>query len=471
LICDDLDIHEREYFGIFVLLKNDQRRWIRHSKELRGQLKAPWIVKFGVKLYPPDPTYLMEEITRLYVYRQIRDDIAKGRLLASFVTHSLLGALAAQAEIGNAPKVYGPVDLNNLLSLRLAPNVSTSLLERISELHLAQRGTDTAQAEIRYLETSSQLAFYGLHQFHVRDAEKVDITLGVHHGGIFIFEKGILLNRLAWPAIIELSYKRDLFFVKVRAGSVANNEAKIGFVCPTSGTAKRIWRIAVEHHHFFRKEVSGAKDQIKSKTQQELVRHISQLNLRPDRSSIRRARSIRSSKLFMSQENIDTEARSEPNSSSYSMEVERAILLDEPKINELPPKPPSSASPSNASPQRNAATTSSSNARVAPPKPLRRSRLNLTISTDKTSSPTASQPGTPCTRPQSRPLSIQDISSSSSHPLQADFNENAPLMDSTGDLHNSYSLDKRGSSLTGSSLTGEQRSKSLLQLRRSFMES
>lgn len=63
--------------------------------------------KFGVKLYPPEPSELVEEITRLYVYRQVRDDIAKGRLLASFVTHALLGSLAAQAEIGDAPKEYG----------------------------------------------------------------------------------------------------------------------------------------------------------------------------------------------------------------------------------------------------------------------------------------------------------------------------------------------------------------------------
>ena len=82
------------------------------------------------------------------------------------------------------------MDINNLLSLRLAPNVSTSLLERISELHLAQRGISTATAEMKYLETSSKLPLYGLHQFHVRDAEKVHIILGVHHGGVFIFEKG-----------------------------------------------------------------------------------------------------------------------------------------------------------------------------------------------------------------------------------------------------------------------------------------
>jgi len=85
---------------------------------------------------------------------------------------------------------FRSADLNNLLSLRLAPNVSTSLLERISELHLAQRGIDSGSAEMKYLETSSKLALYGLHQFHVRDAEKVDIILGVHHGGVFIFEKG-----------------------------------------------------------------------------------------------------------------------------------------------------------------------------------------------------------------------------------------------------------------------------------------
>ena len=49
---------------------------------------------------------------------------------------------------------------------------------------------DTQASEMKYLETCSNLPLYGLHQFHVRDAEKVDITLGVHYGGIYIFEKG-----------------------------------------------------------------------------------------------------------------------------------------------------------------------------------------------------------------------------------------------------------------------------------------
>ena len=92
--------------------------------------------------------------------------------------------------------------------------------------------------------------------------------------------KGIMLNRIAWPSILELSYKRSIFYVQVRAGTVSNSISKIGFLCPTSGTAKRIWRISMEHHHFFRKEVSkpegGSKLLLKSRTQAELLTELDQ---------------------------------------------------------------------------------------------------------------------------------------------------------------------------------------------------
>ena len=92
--------------------------------------------------------------------------------------------------------------------------------------------------------------------------------------------EGIMLNRIAWPSILELSYKRSIFYVQVRAGTVSNSISKIGFLCPTSGTAKRIWRISMEHHHFFRKEVSkpegGSKLLLKSRTQAELITELDQ---------------------------------------------------------------------------------------------------------------------------------------------------------------------------------------------------
>ena len=95
----------------------------------------------------------------------------------------------------------------------------------------------------------AKLTVFRLHQFHVRDAENTDLVLACHFGGIYIMQNSksnpfsivsiwflaILLNRFAWPTIIELSYKRDIFYVKVRAGIVNNLETKIGFICPSTG--------------------------------------------------------------------------------------------------------------------------------------------------------------------------------------------------------------------------------------------
>ena len=84
--------------------------------------------------------------------------------------------------------------MNDLLALKLAPNVTTSLLERISELHMSHSGLKTSLAELKYLETASKLPLYGLHQFHVKDGEETHIILSVYSGGIMVFEKGTLIK-------------------------------------------------------------------------------------------------------------------------------------------------------------------------------------------------------------------------------------------------------------------------------------
>ena len=90
--------------------------------------------------------------------------------------------------------IFRPKELNDLLALKLAPNVTTSLLERISELHMSHSGLKTSLAELKYLETASKLPLYGLHQFHVKDGEETHIILSVYSGGIMVFEKGKLIK-------------------------------------------------------------------------------------------------------------------------------------------------------------------------------------------------------------------------------------------------------------------------------------
>ena len=60
----------------------------------------------------------------------LKNEKSKNPEVKSFVTHSLLGSLAAQAELGDMT-----LDDEQLMALRLAPNMSSALMARIKELH------------------------------------------------------------------------------------------------------------------------------------------------------------------------------------------------------------------------------------------------------------------------------------------------------------------------------------------------
>lgn len=191
-----------------------------------------------------------------------------------------------------------------------------------------------------------------------------------------VFEKGIMLNRIAWPSILELSYKRSIFYVQVRAGTVSNSISKIGFLCPTSGTAKRIWRISMEHHHFFRKEVSkpegGSKLLLKSRTQAELITELDQnISRRSTSDSLMRARTIRSSR-------FDSTSRQKTISDIQLDESKSTEVIEMKRINSHNDSNDCDHVTSTASQSTSQASRSDSLRRNSPPpKPLRRSRISL----------------------------------------------------------------------------------------------
>lgn len=60
------------------------------------------------------------------------------------------------------------------------------------------------------------------------------------------------INRFAWPKILKISYKRSNFYIKIRPGEFETFESTIGFKLPNHKAAKRLWKVCVEHHTFFR---------------------------------------------------------------------------------------------------------------------------------------------------------------------------------------------------------------------------
>ncbi|XP_005994429.1 band 4.1-like protein 1 isoform X3 [Latimeria chalumnae] len=250
-VCEHLNLLEKDYFGLTFSDLESQKNWLDPSKEIKKQIRSgPWHFAFTVKFYPPDPAQLSEDITRYYLCLQLRDDIITGRLPCSFVTHALLGSYTVQADLGDFDPEEHSTDY--VSEYRFAPNQTKELEERVVELHKTYKGMTPAEAEIHFLENAKKLSMYGVDLHHAKDSEGIDIMLGVCANGLLIYRDRLRINRFAWPKILKISYKRSNFYIKIRPGEYEQFESTIGFKLPNHRAAKRLWKVCIEHHTFFR---------------------------------------------------------------------------------------------------------------------------------------------------------------------------------------------------------------------------
>ncbi|KAM4741343.1 band 4.1-like protein 1 isoform 3-T3 [Anableps anableps] len=251
MVCEHLNLLEKDYFGLTFADTESQKNWLDPSKEIKKQMRnSPWQFAFAVKFYPPDPSQLTEDITRYYLCLQLRDDILSGRLPCSFVTHALLGSYTIQAELGDYDLDEHGSDY--VSDFRFAPNQTRELEDRVMELHRTYKGMTPAEAEMNFLENAKKLSMYGVDLHHAKDSEGIEIMLGVCANGLLIYRDRLRINRFAWPKILKISYKRSNFYIKIRPGEYEQFESTIGFKLPNHRAAKRLWKVCIEHHTFFR---------------------------------------------------------------------------------------------------------------------------------------------------------------------------------------------------------------------------
>ncbi|KAI3374752.1 hypothetical protein L3Q82_021309 [Scortum barcoo] len=326
-VCEHLNLLEKDYFGITYRDVENQKNWLDPSKEMKKQIRTgPWNFAFNVKFYPPDPSQLTEDITRYYLCLQLRDDVVSGRLPCSFATHTVLGSYTAQSELGD----YDPEELGSdyVSELRFAPSQTKELEEKVMELHKTYKGMTPAEAEMHFLENAKKLSMYGVDLHHAKDSEGVEIMLGVCASGLLIYRDRLRINRFAWPKILKISYKRNNFYIKIRPGEFEQFESTIGFKLPNHRAAKRLWKVCVEHHTFFRlvspeappkKFLSlGSKFRYSGRTQAQTRRASSQI-IRPapffERSSSKRynmSRSLDGAPIMENHETLMKDSAAEP---------------------------------------------------------------------------------------------------------------------------------------------------------------
>ncbi|XP_076612576.1 band 4.1-like protein 2 isoform X4 [Chaetodon auriga] len=251
-VCEHLNLLEKDYFGLTYTDSHEQMCWLDPTKEIKRQIRSNnWQFAFNVKFYPPDPSLLTEDITRYLLCLQLREDVASGRLPCSFVTHALLGSYTLQAEFGDyEPDQPRPLDY--ISQRTFAPNQNKEMEEKILELHKSHRGMTPAQADAQFLENAKKLSMYGVDLHHAKDSEGVDIMLGVCANGLLVYKDRLRINRFAWPKILKISYKRNNFYIKIRPGETEQFESTVGFKLQNHRSAKRLWKVCVENHSFFR---------------------------------------------------------------------------------------------------------------------------------------------------------------------------------------------------------------------------
>uniref|UniRef100_A0A8D2K0C0 Protein 4.1 n=1 Tax=Theropithecus gelada TaxID=9565 RepID=A0A8D2K0C0_THEGE len=250
-VCEHLNLLEEDYFGLAIWDNATSKTWLDSAKEIKKQVRGvPWNFTFNVKFYPPDPAQLTEDITRYYLCLQLRQDIVAGRLPCSFATLALLGSYTIQSELGDYdPELHG---MDYVSDFKLAPNQTKELEEKVMELHKSYRSMTPAQADLEFLENAKKLSMYGVDLHKAKDLEGVDIILGVCSSGLLVYKDKLRINRFPWPKVLKISYKRSSFFIKIRPGEQEQYESTIGFKLPSYRAAKKLWKVCVEHHTFFR---------------------------------------------------------------------------------------------------------------------------------------------------------------------------------------------------------------------------
>lgn len=260
-VCLKLELVEKDYFGLTYEEKKAAKFWLNSSKKLSKYVtNGLWVFSFEVKFYPPDPFTLQHEVTRYQLFLQLRRDILSEKLPCSFVTLSLLGSYAVQSELGDYDPSKNGKGFQYLKDISFAPKQTQELLEKVAELHITHRGQSPSETENEYLSNAKNLSLYGVHMHNAKDSGNEDVQIGVCAAGLLIFKNRLRIHRFVWPKIIKISYKRNVFTIRIRPAEHERAESTLDFKLPNVKLAKRLWKLAVEHHAFFRLKASDPAD-------------------------------------------------------------------------------------------------------------------------------------------------------------------------------------------------------------------
>jgi len=245
----NLDLVEKDYFGLQFMDTKQVPHWLDPTKKVRNQVKIgpPYTLHFRVKFYAAEPEDLHEELTRYQFFLQIKQDILKGKLKPKFDQMVGLGAYAVQSELGD----FDPsVHIRNYVSeFRLIPDQTPQLEASIQRKHNQLLGLTPADCELSFLRIAKELENYGVDLHTVEDSQQKECQLGLCAKGVLIYKDNQRVAGFPWPKISNISFHKKEF---VLAAEKQNGSEEHRFILTTARASKHLWKCAVEYHTFFR---------------------------------------------------------------------------------------------------------------------------------------------------------------------------------------------------------------------------
>ncbi|XP_057377452.1 FERM domain-containing protein 3-like [Daphnia carinata] len=257
-VCQQLDVVEKDYFGLRYVDHHKQRKWFDFTKSVANQVRDAHnlVLCFRVKFYPPDPMRL-QEATRYQLYLQLKRDLQHGRLYSPGPGHDLafLAALCLQEELGDYdPERHLP---GYVSEMNLVLNQSEKLENQVEEFHSGRVGAlvgiSASQAVNAFLKKAATLDTYGVDPHPVKDPRGARLYIGTNHSGVATFHNGRRTHHFRWIDISKLNYEGKMFIIHLIIMEDARTKKKhtVGFKCATSSACRHLWRYSVEQRIFF----------------------------------------------------------------------------------------------------------------------------------------------------------------------------------------------------------------------------
>ncbi|XP_065060277.1 FERM domain-containing protein 5-like [Rhopilema esculentum] len=248
-VCKEMDLIEKDYFGLRYVDNSKQRHWLELNRELSKQLKntrQPYMFFFRVRFYPTNPSKLHEEITRYQLFLQLKRDILHGRLLCPFTEITELAAHIVQAEAGDFDETEHQG--NYISSIKLLPRQTEKLEDRIAEIHKALSGTTPVLAEEKFLDKAKEMDLYGVDPHPCRDQDDAQLYLGLTPQGIQVIRDAKRVSGFPWGEIHKVTYDSKAFYIQTLKDKKKTNYS---FKLNDAPGCKHLWKCTIEQMAFY----------------------------------------------------------------------------------------------------------------------------------------------------------------------------------------------------------------------------